>query len=248
MNSHSGLKYFRLRAVFFVVVVLVSKGCARNGGESVATLDPADSDSALAELQSGNLRFVNCHRTHSTDTLHDAEYRQQTAKGQHPFAAILCCSDSRVCPEFIFDQRSGTIFEVRNAGNVVDDDVLASLEYAIDHLHVPLIVILGHKGCGAIEAVCEAGEAPLHDHLRALQQHMLSIHKEVIESNRQHDAKVVDRLARENAKQQALNVLRDSHVLNAAVSQGNVRLIYGIYDMETGGVEFFELSGSDSPP
>ena len=89
-----------------------------------------------------------------------------------PFAVILCCSDSRVCPEFIFDQRAGCIFEIRNAGNVVDEDVLASFEYAVEHLHVPLILVLAHKGCGAIEAVCEAGDKPLHDHLKELQMHM----------------------------------------------------------------------------
>jgi carbonic anhydrase len=168
-------------------------------------------------------------------------FANRTAKGQHPFAAILCCSDSRVCPEFIFDQRAGSIFEIRNAGNVVDEDVLASLEYAVEHLHVPLIVILGHKGCGAIEAVCEAGEQPLHDHLRALQTHMQGIHKQVLECNHRHDAEVVNRLAQENAKQQALTVLRDSQPLKTAVDRGEVRLVYGLYDMETGAVAFFDL-------
>ena len=87
---------------------------------------PTDFDAAFAELRSGNSRFVNSARTLSTDTAHDAEYRHETAKKQHPFAVILGCSDSRICPEFIFDQRAGSIFEIRNAGNVVEEDVLAS--------------------------------------------------------------------------------------------------------------------------
>lgn len=161
--------------------------------------------------------------------------QRDSPHGQH------CCSDSRVLPEFVFDQQAGTIFEVRNAGNVVDEDVLASLEYATEHLHVPLIVILGHKGCGAIEAACEAGEKPRQDHLRALQTHMTGIRKQVIECNHRHDAEVVNRLAQVNAKQQALTVLRDSHLLKAAVDQGVARLVYGIYDMERGTVEFFDI-------
>lgn len=204
---------------------------------------PTDAEAALRELRDGNLRFVNSHRTRSTDTRHDADDRRRTAKEQHPFATVLCCSDSRVCPEFIFDQRAGSIFEIRNAGNVVDDDVLGSLEYAVEHLHVPLIVVLGHKGCGAIDAVCEAGDRPLPDHLRALQLHMGGIRQQVIECNHRHDAEVVDRLSEENAKQQALTVLRDSPPLREAVARGTARLVYGIYDMETGSVMFFSLGG-----
>ena len=200
-----------------------------------------DASSALAALRAGNVRFVMSSRTLSTDTAHDSELRHQTAKEQHPFAVILCCSDSRVIPEFIFDQRAGSIFEIRNAGNVVDEDVLASFEYAVEHLHVPLMVVLGHKGCGAIEAVCEAGDKPLHGHLGALQTHMTGIRKQVIECNHRHDADVVNRLAEENAKQQALAVLRDSHALKAAVDRGMVRMVYGIYDMEIGAVEFFDI-------
>src|ERR1700733_14702447 len=83
---------------------------------------PTNPDAGLAELRLGNARFFQSARTLSTDTAHDAENRHQTAKKKNPFAVILCCSDSRICPEFIFDQRPGSIFEVRNAGNIVDED------------------------------------------------------------------------------------------------------------------------------
>ena len=242
--------FYRKYFVFSVLLLLVGGGIAlwRSidwNRETVVRL-PNDPDSALQELRQGNLRYVHSCRTLSTDTTHDAEYRHVTAQGQHPFAAVLCCSDSRVCPEFIFDQRPGSIFEVRNAGNVVDEDVLASLEYAVEHLHVPLIVILGHKGCGAIEAVCEAGDHPLHDHLRSLQTHMMGIHSQVIACNHRHDAELVNRISLENAKQQALTVLRDSQPIHTAVQRQEVRLVYGMYDMETGIVEFFELHSKGS--
>src|SRR5688500_3967010 len=153
MKPHPRPKYLPVLVVLIALVGGVAYWSASHGVEAPATPTPTDPEAALTELRSGNLRFVTSRRTHSIDTRHDADHRHRTAKGQHPFSTILCCSDSRVCPEFIFDQRAGTIFEVRNAGNLVDEDVLASLEYAVEYLHVPLIVILGHKGCGAIEAV-----------------------------------------------------------------------------------------------
>lgn len=237
-------KYICWSVVAIALVVAVVCWRMAEAPAPLATPIPTDPSSALDELKSGNLRFVNCRRTHSTDTFHDADHRQMTAKGQHPFAAILCCSDSRVCPEFIFDQRAGSMFEIRNAGNVADEDVLGSLEYAVEHFHVPLIVIMGHKGCGAIEAVCEAGDRPLHDHLRALQAHMEGIRKQAIECNHRHDAEVVNRLSQENAKQQAFTVLRDSPTLKAAIDRGAARLEYAIYDMETGAVEFFDIGAA----
>ncbi len=243
MNPHPRSKTLPLLAALVVIGGGVAYWRTTQPGDAAPTATPTP-DAALHELRSGNLRFVNSRRTLSTDTRHDADHRHRTAKGQHPFATILCCSDSRVCPEFIFDQRAGSIFEVRNAGNVVDDDVLASMEYAVEHLHTPLIVVLGHKGCGAIEAVCEAGDKPLHDHLRDMQAHMVGIRPQVIECHHRHDADVVDRLAEENAKQQALTVLRDSPFLKAAVGRGEARLVYGLYDMETGVVEFFNLGGT----
>ena len=198
-----------------------------------------DAPAALAALRAGNERFVTSHRTLSTDTAHDDELRRRTATEQHPLAVILCCSDSRVVPEFIFDQRAGSIFEVRNAGNVVDDDVLASFEYAVEHLHVPLMVVLGHKRCGAVHAVFEAVEQPLPDHLREIQERMSGIHDDVISSRHPGDPAVLDELSRKNAQQQASLLLRDSHVLKSAVDTGAVRLMYGVYDMDTGKVEFF---------
>jgi carbonic anhydrase len=229
-------------AVAVLAVVLGGVAFWRAGqlGPFTARPAPADSQSALAELRSGNSRFVNSARTLSIDTAHDAEYRHETARKQHPFAVILGCSDSRICPEFIFDQRAGSIFEIRNAGNVVDEDVLASFEYAVEHLHVPLMLVLGHNDCGAIHAVCDAGEKPLHDHLRELQRHMKGIRQQVNDNHGKHTPELLNALCKENARQQALTLLRDSRILKTAVDNGEARLLCGIYDMETGSVEFFD--------
>jgi len=122
----------------------------------------------------------------------------------------------------------------------VDEDVLASLEYAVEHFHVQLILVLAHKGCGAIHAVCEAGEKPLHDHLRELQKHMSGIHQDIIDTHDRHDPDVLDELSKKNARQQALTLLRDSRILKKALDKGAARLLFGVYDMETGSVEFFD--------
>lgn len=198
-------------------------------------------DEALAELRRGNRRFITSHRLRSVDTAHDAADRQHLAQGQHPFVAVLCCADSRVCPEFVFDQKPGSIFEVRNAGNVVDDDVMASLEYAVEHLHVPLVIILGHTSCGAIAAVHDAGDKPLPHHLRALQEHMRGIRPESLNSLGRHDTELLDRLARANARNQADELRNQSEPIRQALSSGHVRLMYGLYHLDSGIVELEDL-------
>jgi len=220
-------------------VLVFRHGVLRPGETAPPSItNPAD---ALAALRRGNERFVKSARTLSTDTAHDAELRQATAQGQHPFAAILCCSDSRVCPEFIFDQPEGSFFEVRNAGNVTDDDVLGSLEYAVEHLHVPLMLVLGHTRCGAVSAVYDAHDTPLHDHLSALQQHMPCVRSYAHEHQEAADALTLKALSRDNAKEQSELLLKDSPLLKHAIRRGSTRLVYGLYDIETGVVEFYDL-------
>ena len=117
------------------------------------------SDKALDLLKFGNARFISGALTPKDNY---AELREQLSTGQNPFAVVLCCSDSRVAPEIIFDQKLGDLFVIRNAGNVVDDDVLGSIEYAVEHLGTPLVVVLGHSCCGAVTATCQGGNLPGH--------------------------------------------------------------------------------------
>ena len=118
-----------------------------------------DSQQALDQLKTGNARFISGTITPKDDY---TELRENLTAGQHPFTVVLCCSDSRVAPEIIFDQKLGDLFVIRNAGNVVDEDVLGSIEYAVEHLGTPLVVVLGHSCCGAVTATCEGGELPGH--------------------------------------------------------------------------------------
>ncbi len=203
--------------------------------------EPTTPAEALAELRAGNDRYATSHRTRSTDTAHDADDRRHLAREQHPFAAVLCCADSRVCPEFIFDQRPGAIFDVRNAGNLVDDDVMASLEYAVEHLHVRVVLVLGHSRCGAIAAVHDAGDKPLPHHLHALQDHMGCIRDQLRATHDQHVKDVLDQLSAANARGQVATLLKESAPLRESVERGDVLLLAGLYDLETGRVEFFTM-------
>ena len=112
---------------------------------------------AIELLKAGNARFISGALSPKEDY---AEDRKRLAEGQHPFAVVLCCSDSRVAPEIIFDQKLGDLFVIRNAGNVVDDDVLGSIEYAVEHLGTPLVVVLGHSCCGAVTATFQVATCP----------------------------------------------------------------------------------------
>jgi carbonic anhydrase len=103
-----------------------------------------------------------------------------------------------------------------------------------------LILVLAHEGCGAIAAVCEAGEKPLHDHLKELQKHMPGIRKQIVANHDTVTPELLNGLSKENAKEQALALIRDSDVLKTAVDEGHALLMCGLYDMETGTVEFFD--------
>ena len=110
---------------------------------------------ALLELVKGNYRFINNKLEHPRQ---GADRRMETLEGQNPFAIILTCSDSRVPPEIIFDVGIGDLFVVRTAGNLLDDVALGSIEYAVEHLSTPLLLVMGHQQCGAVKAACEKAQ------------------------------------------------------------------------------------------
>jgi len=115
-----------------------------------------NSEEAMNRLKEGNARFV-------TGKLAEKDVgsaREATKGGQTPFVTILTCSDSRVPPELIFDSNIGELFVIRNAGNVVEEVVLGTIEYGVEHLHTPLLVVMGHEKCGAVTAACQGGECP----------------------------------------------------------------------------------------
>jgi carbonic anhydrase len=114
-----------------------------------AKAPPNDFSEALSRLKAGNVRFAEGKTRHAHE---GADWRKQLVDNQKPFATILGCSDSRVPPELVFDQGFGDLFVIRVAGNVIDVDVVGSIQYAVRHLKTQLLVVLGHEGCGAVKA------------------------------------------------------------------------------------------------
>jgi carbonic anhydrase len=195
-----------------------------------ATAGPT-ADAVLAELKAGNERHVAKNYKHPDLT---PARQKELASGQHPGATILACADSRVPPEILFDQGLGDLFVIRVAGNVAADDELASIEYGAEHLHVPLIVVLGHQKCGAVTAAVEGGEAP--GHLPAL----MKLLAPAVEKSKGMAGDRVDNAVRLNV-QQVVTQLRGSRpILGDLVAKGTVRVVGGVYSLDTGRVDWLK--------
>lgn len=164
-----------------------------------------------------------------------AKRRAELAKSQHPFAIIVSCSDSRVPPEIVFDQGLGDLFVLRVAGNVINDESLGSIEYAVDHLATRLILVLGHQSCGAVKAAKETiaakGRAPGHI------ESLVTAIKPAVESTTNGD---LDATIKANVKH-VVDTLRSSGpILKAKVDSGDVQVIGGYYSLDTGAVTFLD--------
>lgn len=184
-------------------------------------------DSALARLMKGNGRYAAYKQVHPDSSL---ARRKELVSGQKPFAVILGCADSRVPPELVFDQGLGDLFVIRDAGNVVDDEVLGSIEYAVEHLQTPLIVVLGHEKCGAVTAAVENAEAP--GHIRTVVE---SIRPAVVESANEPGDKVHNCVVA-NVRRVARLIRESEPLLKEAVEQGKLKVVAANYDLATGRV------------
>ncbi len=185
---------------------------------------------ALAELIEGNARFAAGACIHPRQ---DAGRRAQVLeKGQKPFAAIVSCSDSRVPLEIVFDQGIGDLFVLRTAGNIIDDVGVASLEYAVAHLDVPLIVVMGHSRCGAVTAAVE-GEAP-HGRIAVI---YAALQPAVLKA-REQGGDVVDAAARLSVMSSVGFLEGSEGALKTRIATGALSAVGAYYDLERGTVEF----------
>jgi len=194
----------------------------------MGSLDPTD---VWNDLVQGNGRFA-AGRPAGASLVTS---RQDLVRGQHPRAMILACSDSRVPPEIVFDQSLGDLFVVRTAGNVADSVALGSLEYAVAHLHVPLLVVLGHTRCGAVTAVARGEEMPTAG-LAALSERIAPAIDGLRKRGVTGDDLVGQGVAA-NARHSLERVLASSPILGGAVRDGRLLAIPALYRLETGAVE-----------
>ena len=237
-------KLFGLGAIAAVSAVPLV-GCGTSTDMSTATTkdgksseapEPAASTGtqALSRLKAGNQRFVaGTPRYPDQSTAH----RTELAGGQHPFALILSCVDSRVPPELVFDQGLGDLFVARSAGQVLDHAVRGSVEYGVAELKIPLIVVLGHEKCGAVKATVEAVEknsAPAGNDIDAL---VTAIRPAVEKAEQDNATDALDAAVRNNVAN-IVAALNTDAVLKAAVSAGTLQIVGARYALSTGAVEF----------
>lgn len=181
---------------------------------------------ALQQLKDGNAKYVADQLAHPNS---DNARKDSQTGGQAPFAIVLSCADSRVVPEYIFDQGIGDIFVIRVAGNTANASSIASIEYAVAHLGTKLIVVLGHESCGACGAAVAGGDnGPNLNHLLAMIQ-------PAVEAS---SSKEVNDVVEINADLQAKNLVSNSEIIANAVENNGVEIVSAFYNLNGGKVDF----------
>lgn len=219
----------RMMAAAAAAIAICSAGAARaSEGRGVAP------DAAVKALVDGNARFSAGQPTHPNA---GKDRIAETAGGQHPFVAVLGCADSRVSPEILFDQGVGDIFTVRVAGNVSDTDEIGSLEYAVEHLGISAILVLGHTKCGAVTAVVKKAE--VGGSLPGLLDNIKPAARTAAHDNPKLTGDdLIPKAIRANVWQSIEDLFKRSEVIRDAVREGKLNVVGGLYDISTGGVEF----------
>jgi carbonic anhydrase len=214
--------------------------CLSNGKEvGVVENVRVSPDEAIRMLKDGNARFVSDASEYPNSG--SARRALTSSQGQHPFACILACADSRVPVELILDRGIGDVFVVRVAGNVLGLSERGSVEYAVDVLDAPLFVVLGHTKCGAVKAVFQEGL--LGGNLRALSEKILPAVEEVKNNsggreNLSHEAQLMDESARVNVWNTIEDALLSSEAIRKKVTSQECKVIGALYDIDSGLIDW----------
>ena len=203
-----------------------SAAAAPAGEPRPNAIAPAD---ALLRLRDGNARYASNQPTEKDFS----SGRAARATAQYPIAAILSCADSRVAPELVFDQGPGELFVVRVAGNIVNTDLLASLEYGVEFLGIPLIAVLGHTACGAVDAAIKVvkKDAKLPGHLPDL---IRAIKPAVVIAEKKQGGTLLDNAVAENVRRQVAALKRASPIISREYAAKRIDIVGGVYDLATG--------------
>lgn len=217
------------------LLILTCLRCSASASAEATTKLPPDA--ALEKLVQGNRDFVAGTPRHP-----DQEVTRRTAlaKGQHPFAIVLTCADSRVSPELYFDQGLGDLFVLRNAGNVLDEHIIGSIEYAVEHLGARLLIVVGHSQCGAVAAAVAGGHAPGHI------QSIVDAIEPAVQAVAHEAGDKIDNVVRTNARFVAFRLAKTGPILAKAVLSGELRVVAARYDLETGKIELLDMPAAAS--
>lgn len=214
--------------VSLMVSVVVAAGLGLAGTQA--------GDEAYQKILDGNKRFVS--GSLAVKDVGDAK-RKELTSGQRPFAIVVTCSDSRVAPEIVFDQGLGDIFVVRVAGNVFDPVTLGSVEYAAEHLHAPLLVLMGHDKCGAVSAALDAKGEP-EGNIGAIVKKILPAVKKAKAKGGSKD-ELLANAVKENVLLSYSSLLKQSPVLKRLIHEGELKVAAGIYHLAGGELELLSL-------
>lgn len=220
----------KISSFLAIAIALFALTMIINAAEEKKTITGAE---ALQKLMDGNARFVSGNVTHPNQS---ADRRTELVAGQHPFAIVVGCSDSRIAPEVAFDQGLGDIFVVRTAGQVIDNASLGSIEYGAEHLGVPLIVVLGHDSCGAVKATVEGGKPA--GHLDSLVNFIQpAVDKAKASGN---ESEIVDLAINNNIENIVEQLSTSQPILSEKVEKGELMIVGARYHLDDGSVEVME--------
>ena len=191
---------------------------------------------AIELLREGNKRFVNNLKV-NRNLLQQVN---ETSGGQYPLAVVLSCIDSRTSAELIFDQGLGDIFSVRIAGNIINEDILGSMEFACKVAGAKALVVLGHSKCGAVKAACDHVEMGNLTNLLSKLQPAVYAEKTVTTDRTSANDEFVEKVATLNVKMAMHQIHDKSTILNDMIQKGEIAIIGGMYNVETGVVDFYE--------
>jgi carbonic anhydrase len=219
------------------VAVVLSAGLVASGAEGPGQArTPQD---ALGLLKAGNDRFV---RNAMSPVSLSVNRRQELAAGQHPFAMVLSCIDSRLPPEYVFNAGLGDILVIRTAGEVIDKSILASAEYGAQHLHIPLLVVMGHESCGAVTAAAQAKDEPTSPSMSYLLKAIQAARRQP-----KQEREEIKSLILANVEQVINDAMTGSPLLQRMVDTGELGVIGAYYELVSGRVMFSEMVRSESP-
>ena len=199
---------------------------------------------ALNILKEGNKRFMNNLKA-NRNLLQQAN---ETSDGQHPFAVILSCIDSRTSAELIFDQGLGDVFSIRIAGNIINEDILGSMEFGCKVAGSKIIVVLGHTKCGAVKGACDHVEMGNLTALISKIQPAVYDEKSELENRDSSNSEFVEKVAAINVKRSVHAIMERSPILKEMIEDGSIGIVGGVQDITTGEVSFYEDSLTINTP